>query len=135
MRGARGGGREARRDAGVLPDAGAVPVPGMSACHLVDDGCDGQVLLEGEEKVGHSLCLDALRGVDEEKSPLARGDRAADLIAEVDVPGRVDQIELVIAPVEARGRRLDRDAALALLLQVVHHRVAGVDRAGESRRT
>ena len=43
------------------------------------------------------------------------------------MPGRVDQIELVVAPVEARGRRLDGDAALALLLQVVHHRVARVD--------
>ena len=127
MRGARGGGREARRDAGVLPDAGAVPVPGLSACHLVDDGCDGQVLLEGEEKVGHRLCLDALRGIDEEESPLARGDRAADLIAEVDVPGRVDQVEQVrlaaggVAMQQRDGLRLDRDAAAALHLERVEH--------------
>ena len=50
--------------------------------------------------------------------------------------GRVDQIELVIAPVERDGRRRDGDSALALLLHVVHDRVSVVHVAqvlGEAR--
>ena len=41
------------------------------------------------------LRLDALRGVDDQQRALARGQRARDLVGEVDVAGRVDQVQLV----------------------------------------
>ena len=91
---------------------------------LVQGRDDFEVRLEREERVGDRLRLDALRGVDEQDRRLARGHRAGDLVGEVDVAGRVEEVEEVRLPVARlvahRDRvRLDRDAAL--LLQV--HRV------------
>ena len=76
-------------------------------------------LLGGGVAVRHGLRLDALRGVDHEHRAFARGERAAHLAREVDVPGGIDEVEeiglAVLRPVlERRGLRLDRDAALAL---------------------
>jgi multidrug efflux pump subunit AcrA (membrane-fusion protein) len=69
--------------------------------------------------VGQRLGLDALRGVDHQQRAFAGGQRAADLIGEVDVAGRVHQVEdiglaVLGLVVEAHGLRLDGDAALAL---------------------
>ncbi len=89
-------------------------------------------------RVRERLRLEPLRGVDDEDRALARGERARHLVAEVDVPGRVDQVELVllalVGPGDAHGLRLDRDAALALEIHRVEHLLAHValgDRAGE----
>ena len=65
------------------------------------------------------LGLDALGGVDDEQRALARGEGARHLVGEVDVAGRVDQVELVGLAVlrgveDAHGLGLDRDPALAL---------------------
>src|SRR5205085_1607030 len=49
---------------------------------------------------------------------------------EVDVAGRVDQVDLVLAPLERRRGGGDRDAALALLLHPVHLGLTVVDLAG-----
>ena len=86
---------------------------------LVDDRDDLEVVLDREVGVGERLRLDALRRVDEQQRPFARGQRPRDLVGEVDVPGRVDQIQDVgLAVVGLVGEpdrvRLDRDAALAL---------------------
>ncbi|SOY47098.1 hypothetical protein CBM2588_A130033 [Cupriavidus taiwanensis] len=67
--------------------------------------------------VGHGLGLDALRGIDHQQRAFAGGQRAADFIAEVDVSGGVDQvqvIDLAVARLVAQrgGLRLDGDAAL-----------------------
>ena len=65
---------------------------------------------------------------------LAGGQAAADLVAEVDVAGRVDQVEDVALPVDADVLGLDRDAPLALevhRVEVLRPHVAGVDGAGE----
>ena len=75
--------------------------------------------LDREVGVGQRLGLDALRGVDDEQRALARGQRARDLVGEVDVPGRVDEVQLVGLAVargveDAHGLGLDRDPALAL---------------------
>ena len=45
--------------------------------------------------VGQRLRLDALGGVDDEDGALAGLQAAADLVAEVDVAGRVDEVEPV----------------------------------------
>ncbi len=60
-----------------------------------------------------------LAGVHDEQAALACGQRAADLVAKVDVPGGVDQVERVHVPVgrgvpHASLVELDGDAPLAL---------------------
>ena len=52
---------------------------------LVEGGDDLLVVLEGLVGVGQRLGLDALGGVDEQHHPLAGGQAAAHLVAEVDV--------------------------------------------------
>ena len=83
-----------------------------------------EVLLHRQVHVGHGLRLDALRGINDEQRAFARAQAARDLVGEIHVPGRVDQVQLVglavLGLVKHRDRvRLDGDAAL--LLQV--HRI------------
>jgi hypothetical protein len=86
---------------------------------LVDDGDDCQILLESEIDVRHRLRLDPLRRIDDEKRTLARGKAAAHLVREIDVPRRIDQVELVRFAVSGRvahahGARFDGDALFPL---------------------
>ena len=78
-----------------------------------------QVGLDGQVQVGERLRLDPLRGVDQQDRALAGGQRPGHLVGEVDVAGRVDQVQHVLVTVRRRpgqpdGLALDRDAALAL---------------------
>ena len=105
--------------------AGAIGV-GLRQVHLVEDRDDLDAEVERGVAVGDGLRLDALAGVDDEERAFARRQRPADLVREVDVAGRVDQVELVGAAVaggvlERGGLRLDRDAALALDVHRVEH--------------
>ena len=76
---------------------------------LVDDGKQLEVVLDREVGVGDRLGLDALRGVDHEHRALARLERTRDLVGEIDMPRRVDQVQLVALPLHADGLGLDRD--------------------------
>jgi hypothetical protein len=83
-------------------------------------------LLDRGVAIGHGLRLDALRGIHHQHGALARGERAAHLVGEVDVSRRIDQVQLIRFPAlrpvfERGGLRLDRDAALALELHRVEH--------------
>ena len=62
---------------------------------LVDDRHDGEVVVHRQVDVGQRLRLDALRRVDDQHGAFAGGQRARHLVVEVDVPGRVDEVELV----------------------------------------
>ena len=62
---------------------------------LVEDRDERQVLAQREVDVGERLRLDALGGVDDEDRALAGLQAAADLVGEVDVAGRVDEVEAV----------------------------------------
>ena len=85
-------------DAEHLLDLVGVPVGvGRRQVDLVEGGDDLEVVLEGEVAVGERLGLDPLGGVDEEDGALAGGQAAAHLVAEVDVAGRVDEVEDVVA--------------------------------------
>src|SRR5205807_281313 len=53
--------------------------------------------------------------------------RPLDLHGEVDVAGRVDDVDPVVVPLAGRGRRGDGDAALLLLDHPVHGGGAFVD--------
>ena len=98
---------------------------------LVHDGHNLQPRVNGEVGVGERLRLDALRRVHDEHGSLARREAARDLVVEVDVAGRVDQVEHIVLAVlgmvdERHGVRLDGDAALALELHVVEQLILHV---------
>ena len=102
---------------------------------LVEAGDDLEVVLEGEVAVGQRLGLDALGRVDEQDDALARGERAGHLVAEVDVAGRVDQVEHVVA---ARRARTDwslivmpRSRSRSIESRYCGPHVAGVDGAAD----
>ena len=117
-----------RRDAedvvGVVADqvgdlgGGAVGI-GLRQVDLVHERDDLEVVLDRQVRVRERLRLDPLRRVDDEQRALAGLQRARDLVGEVHVTGRIDQVQLVALPEHAHGLRLDRDPALALEL----HRV------------
>ncbi len=93
---------------------------------LVEHRHDLVVVVERLIDVGERLRLDALAGVDHQQRALAGGERAVDLVGEVDVAGRVDQIEDVVlavarAVVQPHRLRLDGDAALALDIHGIEH--------------
>ncbi len=105
-------------DHGLDLGLGALDV-GRRQVDLVEHRHHFQALLDRRVAVGHRLRLDALRRVDHQQRAFARGQAARHFIGEVDVTGRVHQVELIglavlVAIVEAHGLRLDRDAALAL---------------------
>ncbi len=91
---------------------------------LVHDGDDLEIRLDREVRVRDRLRLDPLSRVDEEDGALAGRERARDLVCEVDVTRRVDQVELVPFPGHTYGLSLDRDAALALEVHRVEHLLA-----------
>ena len=111
----------------LLPDPLGL---GGGQVDLVDHRHDLVVVLDRLVDVGERLRLDALRGVDHQQRAFAGGEAAADLVGEVDVAGRVHQVELVgLAvrglPLEAHGLRLDGDPALLLDVHVVEHLACG----------
>ena len=103
---------------------------GRDACMsiLLSTGTIVRSLLDGQEGVGDGLRLDALGGVDQQDRPFAGGQAPRDLVVEVDVAGRVDQVQLVDLAVEGvidRDRPgLDGDPALALQVHVVEELLA-----------
>ena len=112
--------------------ATSIAAPSGSACGrsiLFSDRDDLEVVLDRQVRVRDRLRLDPLRRVDDQQRALARLQRPRDLVGEVDVPGRVDQVQLVALPHHADGLRLDRDPALALELhrveQLLAHLAAG----------
>ncbi len=106
---------------------------------LVEDRHDLVVGIDGLVDVGQRLRLHALGGVDDQQAALDGAHGAADLIAEIDVARRVDQVEDVGLAVargvfDAHGVGLDGDAALALDVHRVEElllHVAFGDGAGE----
>ena len=103
--------------------------PRLRQVDLVDGRNDLEVALDGQVRVRERLRLAALRGVDDEQRALARLQRPRHLVREVDMPRRVDEVELVAFPGDADGLRLDRDPALPLELhrveQLLAHLAAG----------
>ena len=85
---------------------------------LIDDGNEFEVVFKRKVDVCKRLRLHALRRVHHDERALARGERATDFVREIDVPGRIDEVELVFIAVErgiehSHGREFDGDAPLA----------------------
>ena len=112
-------------DHGLDLGLGALDV-GRRQVDLVEHRHHFQALLDRRVAVGHRLRLDALRRVHHQQRALAGGQRPAHLVTEVDVAGRIDEVELVDLPVtrlvwQRHRLGLDRDATLALDRVVVEH--------------
>ena len=106
-----------------------VAAVGADAIHLVDERDARHVELVGLVPHRLRLRLDAVDGAEDHHRAVEHAQRALDLDGEVDVAGRVDEVQLVALPAEGRRRGGDGDAALALLGHPVHLRVAFVDLA------
>ena len=98
-------------------------------------------------EVGEGLRLDPLRRVDQEDRPFTGGQASRHLVREVDVPGRVDEVQLVLDAArsvgQANGLRFDGDAPFTLELHSVQvllahlpcrHRVRDLEEAVGQRR-
>ena len=122
----RVGGVEADHVLDLLPDLLRL---GRRQVDLVEDRDDLVIVVERLVDVGERLRLDPLARVDDEERALAGGERPVDLVGEVDMAGRVDEVEDVVvavarAVVEPHGLRLDGDAALALDVHRIEHLAA-----------
>jgi len=90
------------------------------AVHLVDVGDARDVVLVGLTPDGLRLRLDAGDRVEQRYRAVEHAQRALDLDGEVDMAGRVDDVDPVAFPLRGGGGGGDRDAALLLLLHPVH---------------
>ncbi len=106
---------------------------------LVQDRDDFQVIFDGQVGIGHRLCLHALRGIDHQERAFTGAQARADLVVEVHVSGRVDQLQLILFTadrdvLQAHRLRFDGDAAFTLQRQLVEellHLLALTDRPGD----
>ena len=99
------------------------------AVHLVDVGDARHVILVGLAPDGLRLGLDAGDRVEQRDRAIEYAQRALNLDREIDVAGRVNDVDAVVLPLRGGGGRGDRDAALLLLFHPVHDRRALVDLA------
>ena len=101
---------------------------------LVDHRNQLEIVVQRQVGVGQRLRLDALRGVHHQQRPLAGLQAARHFVAEIHVPRRVDQVQLIQfavlgAVVQPDRVALDGDAPLAFQVHAVqdllHHLALG----------
>ena len=102
---------------------------GADAVHLVDEGDARDAVLVGLAPHGLGLRLDAAHAAEQRDGAVQHAKAALDLHGEVHVPGRVDDVDLRVAPRHGGRGRGDGDAALLFLRHPVHHGRALVDLA------
>jgi hypothetical protein len=117
----------------------SMPTFVLAQIDLVDHRDDLKPRIDREIEIADRLRLHPLRRVDHENGPLAGRQRAGYFVGEVDMSGRVDQIEHVLLSISARMTHLDGvelygDAALLLQVHVVKDLIElhfpGCDRSG-----
>ena len=97
---------------------GAVEI-GPFAVHLVDEGDPRHVVLVGLVPDRLALGLDALARAEDHHRAVQDAQTSLHLGGEVDVAGRVDQVDGDVFPGKGHAGRLDRDAPLLLLFEEV----------------
>ena len=94
------------------------------AVHLVDEGDARNLVLVRLPPDGLGLRLDAGDRVEDGDRAVEDAEAPLDLDRKVHVPGRIDDVDPMVAPERRRRSRRDRDAALLLLGHPVHRRGA-----------
>ncbi len=74
------------------------------AVHLVDEADAGDVVLVGLPPDGLALGLDAFDGREDDDRAVEHAQAAFDLGREVDVAGRVDDVDPAVLPLAGDGR-------------------------------
>ena len=75
---------------------------GRRQIDFVDHRNDFEIVVQRQVGIGQRLRLHALRGVHHQQRAFAGLQAARNFVAEIDVAGRVDQVELVVEPSLAR---------------------------------
>ena len=88
---------------------------GPFAVHLVDEGDPRHAVLVGLVPDGLALGLDAFPGAEDHHGAVEHPQAPLHLGGEIDVAGRVDQVDLDVLPGEGDGGGVDRDAPFLLL--------------------
>ncbi len=83
-------------------------------------------MIDRQVRIRQSLRFHALRSIHHQQRALAGSERPRNFIGKINMPGRIDQIELVTDPVSrfihhADGVRFNRDPALALEIHRVEN--------------
>ena len=104
----RADGRDAAELALHLLDA--IDEVGTHAVELVDVGNARHAVLVGLEPDGFRLHLDAADGAEDADAAVEDAQRALDLGGEIDVAGRVDEVDARVAPLNGDGSTVDGDA-------------------------
>jgi hypothetical protein len=99
------------------------------AVHLVDVGHAGNAVGVRLPPYRLRLRLDPADSAEDRAGAVENAQRTLDLDCEVDVAGRVDDLDPVVLPEAGRRGRRDRDAAFLFLDHPVHGRRAFVDLA------
>ncbi|MNL03037.1 hypothetical protein D3C87_1235620 [compost metagenome] len=87
---------------------------------LVDEGDARHAVLVREAPIRLGLWLHACNAVEHDHGTIEHTQRTVHFDVEVDVAGRVDQVDLRCVPADRDGRAADGDAALLLLRLEVH---------------
>ena len=93
---------------------------GAGAVHLVDERQSRHLVPFHLAVDRHRLALHAAHGAEHEDRPVEHPQAAFHLDGEVDVARGIDEVDVAVVPLHARGGAGDRDAALALEIHVVH---------------
>ena len=119
----------ALRAEALLDHLDAAPEVGAGAVELVDEAEARHAVPVGLAPDRLRLGLDAGHAVEHDDRAVEHAQAALDLDGEVHVPGRIDDVDAMIAPEGGRRGGGDGDAALLLLRHPVHRGCALVDLA------
>ncbi len=100
------------------------PVIGAGAVHLIDETDARHVVLVGLPPNRFRLRLDACYGVEHDDTAVEHSQRTLNLGREIDVTGRVDDVDPMVLPETGRRSGGDSNATLAFLGHPVHRRRA-----------